>query len=266
LTSTFLALFLFFSSYGAEAQLRTVDVSTISDHEPFTFGTDDTVFGEMIKPGQDSTTLKGYDWDIVREAYHAMGATIKLNVMPWKQALKMLENGNTDVLFPTTETQQRIEKGFRFSKSPIHTSNQTIYVRIDDPVAWDGDVNSLNAILSGKKVGALLGYSYGTWWDAYKLKLGDRLDENASDGINFKKLERGRLDFVMAYEISADYMLSNEGHSNRFKKIGNVSQTTEHIATYGESGSVKAVDLFDEGYAKIKANGKLAAIKKKWGQ
>lgn len=266
LSSAFLGLFLFFSSYTAEAQLRIVELTTLSDYEPFTFGADEATLGEQIEPGHDSKALKGYAWDVTREAFHAMGVAITLNVVPWKRAVKMLENGDTDILFPTTRTNQRLAKGYRFSEHSVLTINQTLYVRADDPVIWDGDVNSLYTILNGKKVGTRLGWSYGNWWDANKSELGARLDENTAGSTNFKKLQRNRLDFVLAYDAIADLMLFNAGQTVQFKKVGRIDQTSEYIAAFGENGSSIAIDLFDQGYAKIEANGKLDEIRRKWRQ
>ncbi len=265
LGTTFLVLSLLLSPCSTLADAKIVDVTTLTDYEPFTFGPTGAVLRERINPGQDSKDLKGFDWDIVRESFHAMGATITLNVVPWKRGVKLLENGHTDILFATTKTEQRIAKGYYFSKNAIHSIKNTLYVRANDPIKWNGDVNTLNRVLKGKKVGVRRGFSFGTWWDGNKSKLGATINEVDSDKSNFKKLQKKRLDFVLAYDIPSDYMLSKTGTKSAYRKIGDVGESTEYLATHKAKESVSAVNIFDEGFAVIKATGKLAEIKKKWG-
>lgn len=266
LGTTFLVLSLLFSPCSTFADATIVDVTTLTDYEPFTFGPTGAVLRERISPGQDSKDLKGFDWDIVRESFHAMGATITLNVIPWKRGVKMLESGHTDILFATTKTEQRVAKGYYFSRSAIHSIKNTLYVRANDPIKWDGDVNTLHLVLEGKTVGVRRGFSFGTWWDGNKSKLGATISEVDSDKFNFQKLQKRRLDFVLAYNIPSDYMLSKTGEKSMYRKIGHVAESTEYVATHKDKGSVSATKIFDEGFAVIKATSKLAEIKRKWGQ
>lgn len=261
----FLVLSLLFLPHRGLADSKNVDLTTLTDYEPFTFGPT-AVLNEHIPPGQDSASLQGFDWDIVRESFHAMDTTITLSVVPWKRGVILLENGRTDILFATTKTEQRIAKGYYYSNNAIHSIKNTLYVRAEDPIVWDGDVDKLNQVLEGKTVGVRRGFSFGTWWDGNKSKLDATISEVESDKTNFLKLGKGRLDFVLAYDIPSDYMLSKTGTQGAYRKIGYVGESNEYLATHKDRGSVSAINIFDKGFAVIKANGKLAEIKRKWGR
>lgn len=80
----FITIFFYFIPKASSSD-KIVKVATLHDYEPFCFSEKFTV--EVISPGKNSISLKGYSWDIVRNSYHHMGYTIELHVLPWPRAL-----------------------------------------------------------------------------------------------------------------------------------------------------------------------------------
>lgn len=264
---SFITTCLFLGTFFTAVQAsQSVTVTTLTDYSPFTFGVEGSVKNEKIPPGYDSASLQGYDWDILRSSFHAVGVTVELSVVPWSRGVSLLEAGKTDILFPTTKTDKRIEMGYHFSEQPVHTIKNVLYVKADSNLQWDGDIDTLRKVLKGKNVGVRRGFSYGTLWESEVEKLRGQIQKANDDSMLFKMLRSGRVDFVIAYDIPTDFTLRQMGMTDSFKKIGNVGTSTEYIATHGTKGSVEAVDLFNKGFAIITGNGKLEAIRAKWGQ
>lgn len=243
-----------------------VGVTTLTDYAPFTFGPTGTVSKESIDPGSDSASLEGYSWDVLRAAYHAAGTSIELNVVPWARAVKMLENSQTQILFPATKTAQREAAGYIFADEPIHTIDMTLYVGESSEFSWDGDLDTLAESLDGLSVAVRNGFSYGTWWDENSDQIGARIEPAKSHENNFRKLAAGRVDIVLAYGLVADLFLKENDMADTFKKVGVIDQASEYATAHVSSGSTEAIELFNEGFAEISRNGELDRIRERWGQ
>ncbi len=261
----------FFASVGlslvATATFATtLTVTTLTDYEPFTFGPTDPVLQEAVEPGADSASLRGYTWDVVREAFHAMDEPVSLNVVPWSRGVNMLENGGTSALFPTLKTETRMAAGYVFSENPVHSMEINVYVGADSEFNWDGDMATLSTALQGQRIGVRNGYSYGDWWSENSASLDASISATKSSLQNFRKLQAGRLDVIIGYDVPTSYELSKHGMTGLLRNAGRISIATEYLSAHTSSGGSEAVRIFDAGYAIIASNGTLDRIRLNWGQ
>ena len=180
-----------------------VKVATLTNYEPFCFHQEGREgIHDEVPPGQESSFFAGMAWDILKESYHAMGYTVHLTVVSWKGAMSLMDDGKVDIIFPAVKTFER-EKKYHFSQELSYPPNHfLVYVPHKSHIIWDG-----LASLNGKTVGVVRGFSYGKVWEEY-LKTGTlKLSEYTDVKQGFLMLERGRLDAVVGYELSYDYLL-----------------------------------------------------------
>jgi len=180
---------------GLQAKNKDViKIVTETGYKPFVYA-DGSVRNEVLKPNTDSKQMKGLAWEIVREAFHAVGKTISISGIPWSRAVQELENGKSDILFPAAKNEKRL-KIYNFSDTPIIKGKVTIITLKEKPIKWDEKLSSLNTILANKKIGTVRGYIYGTWWDERHKnnKFNFKTIEVNKDEQNIKKIKSGRID------------------------------------------------------------------------
>lgn len=255
-----LTLVLSFAYIIAHAEnKKVVSIATLNTYPPFCFAITATGLpptdGEILHPGHDSKFLQGISWDVVREAYHANGYTIKLLIVPWARSEHLLAQGTVDGAFPMTINEER-NKLYYSTKNPTDQINFVIYTYKDSPIKWNG-LSSLN----GLTVGVSRGWSYGDKFDKTTSFKRDISSDNVM--VIFAKLEAKRVDAIAGYEMSSDQELMKAGKINDFIKFPPFDSSKEVIYSSKKKGRL-FVDAFDEGYEIIKSNGKLAKINDKW--
>ncbi len=242
----------------ATAGDRLVRVATLSDFPPhcFTREPDAMMTVETVPPGEDSSQLRGFAWDVVRESFHASDYSIQLYVVPWSRGMHYVETGKADVIFPAMKTEER-EKKFLFSEEPVIRSSFIVYVPKSTRIGWAG-LESLN----GKRVVGVKGWAFGKEWEA-----NDEIVKMEAYSIlqGFEMVRKGWVFGMAGYDVPFDYVLRQEGLADRFKKLPSWGSTAEFVlGAKAEKHIPKLLHAFDLGKRKIERNGTLEAIKAKW--
>ena len=148
-------------------------------------------------------SLNGFSTKIIKEVLKRMNVDIEsLEACPWKRALYMIEKDEADALFSANYTQERT--GFAYyPDEAIVESPWVIWSRAEDAFTYA----SLNDLI-GKKLGTVRGYSYTQELMDF-LKTHNNYDEVTDDLSNFKKLNAGRVDVIIA-ELGNGYSVLNE--------------------------------------------------------
>ena len=143
------------------ADSKTVSLATLADYPPLCQLKDGALPGEeTIPPGQDSTLLEGFTWDVVREAFHSRGWTIDLTVATWDTSLATLAEGGVDAVFPATRTAERAA-AYEFSDNPVDVIDLVLYVPTGDIARWSDPL----ADVAGRRVAVIEGWDLGSEWD-----------------------------------------------------------------------------------------------------
>lgn len=243
------------SSFSAD---QVITIGTLEDYAPFCQIIQDREPDGVFPPHTDSKGFEGYSWDVVRESFHEMGYTVKLIVTPWARAMKNLQDGTVDVVFPAGKNTER-QKQFHYSKEPVNQAKFLIYVRKLAPIKWRG-LQSLN----GLKIGVKRGFNYGDEWKATK----NIQKQNVNTILQgFKMLDFKRLDGFAGYEINWDYVLRKAHLENKYKKLPIFDHTNEYlIALKTNPRSIEILKAFDTGKQRLMAKGKLHEVEKKWSE
>ncbi|NRD72893.1 transporter substrate-binding domain-containing protein [Shewanella sp. VB17] len=249
-------LVLFFTSSMLYGEDNIVSVTTLGDYAPFSFIEGNSIVETIVRPGENIPGYQGYSWDILRESFHIMGYTIKLSVSPWPRAMQNVKTGKIDILFPTGMNEERL-KVFDYSHEFVNEAKFLIYVRAESPIKWIG-LESLNNLVIGVK----RGFNYGDKW--HSVDYVTKYDVNTiSQG--FQMLEKGRIDGFIGYENTWDYILKQQGWSNKYNKMPSFGSTKEYIAVLKTNPNGQTIlQDFDIGKQKLIESGKLKEIEKFW--
>ncbi|MCB6183091.1 transporter substrate-binding domain-containing protein [Leeia sp. TBRC 13508] len=201
----------------------------------------------------------GLSVDLVKAAYNAVGTPINMITLPYARCMKLLEAGKEPVCFDTSKDSATLPK-YLFSDEPLYIARIAIYAKT-------GRFSAQNIGLSdliGRKIGLTNGYTYG---DAVEQSTSMLKDYSNSDLHSLRKLAIGRVDYVLAYDQVATYLINmhKEELAGKIKPVGLALEVPIYVtfsATHLKGRFAK--DMFDQGFALIKRNGTYSQIMQKW--
>lgn len=200
------------SVYGAE---KVVRISTVLRQ-------DKSREKESLPPGKNAERLKGSAaWNKIRTAFHDAGYTIIFKPYPWKRALVMAQNDQTDIIFPISRSEER-DKHFLFSKRAVTSTDYVIYVKENSTIEWKG-IASCN----GLRIGVISGWNYSENFQNNKL-----IEKYSINSLKsaFLMLEAGRLDGLAGYESNFDNFIRKNNLHGTVKKLSAFGSKREYIA------------------------------------
>lgn len=155
---------------------------------------------------------QGIGADVVKTIIKRMGHKVKIEMYPWKRALKVMEADQADALIGPFKTLERT-KYMHFSEQPFYDSVIYFYKRADSTFEWDGDYFSLH----DKVIGVTRGWSYGKSFDDYK----DHLNTQTADSVklNLLKLVHKRVDLFICDPWTAGMNISDLNFKKKVKEI-----------------------------------------------
>jgi polar amino acid transport system substrate-binding protein len=245
-----------FISLKAVADNKVVSVVSLVDYAPYVFVEGIQSVVGVISTQTNTERVKGYSWEIFKESFLTMGYSIEYTIVPWPRAIKLLEYGQAELLFPISKSDERL-RTFNYSKEPINATDYVIYFPRNSSIKWEG-YESLNEATIGVK----RGYNYGEKWnlfnDAVKYEIG-----KISEG--FKMLDKGRIDGFIGYQNSWDYVLKQKGWELKFKKTPIIESNFEYVVSMkGVKKNNKLLEVYDKGKRILIASGRLEEIKRRW--
>jgi arginine/lysine/histidine/glutamine transport system substrate-binding and permease protein len=221
---------------------KAVRIATDAVNIPFEFGS--------------GTGVQGLDVDIGEAIGKELGYEVKWVKIPYERLLEILQNGEAELVISAVAVTPELQKDFAFSKSYFEDSN-TIAHRRDRP-----EIKDL-ASLAGKKVGVQ------TARTGDKFMATQKVASNVSV-VKFKTMDDalGALnrmeidavvgdDHIMTYSIWKSYsMLITTGSR----------LTSEKYAVVVRKGEKRLLATVNETLDKMKKEGALDALPKKWFQ
>ncbi|MFK7845173.1 MAG: substrate-binding periplasmic protein [Rhodothermales bacterium] len=139
----------------------------------------------------------GFMTEIIREALSRSGYDVKIDFLPWKRALASAQSGKHDGLFTVWYREER-EEWFVFSDAL--PSNQLAFLkRKGNPI----DSSNFED-LKGQNIGVVRGYAPPPGFAEAGLKTSEARD----DLENLRKLEKGRVDLILADKIVAQHLIN----------------------------------------------------------
>lgn len=187
---------------------------------------------------------------IVAAAFTRMKMPLNLYAKPWARVLQDLDRGAAGAmgLYKTGARTSRYD----FS-DPIVDETVLLYFNRSRPLTF-----RTRNDLRGLTVGVLRGWSYGEAFDNAVRDGEFRVEEVASDKQNFRKLESGRLDAILATKDSGNVLMSH------FRNIEVAAEPLARNPTFlafsKHANQLATLQRFNKALREMRASGELDQI------
>lgn len=241
--SLFAALVLAVAGVAKEARSQAVSTVTIlaSDYPPY----------EMEQPVNG---LRGFDHEVVVEAFKRKNLKAEIFYAPWTRALTNAKNGDSDALLSCAYTEARTEF-FHYSK-PISREVYGVYYRTN---GHQPDIAELRD-LKDFSIAAVSDYIANVDLDELDLSP----VEVPSDLAGLKMLALGRFDFFYSGKAATDYLIKQNSMGGLFR-FRELSAKDYYLCIHRDNDrGTDLLNLFNSGLVEIKADGTYDAIHAKY--
>lgn len=179
-----------------------------ADNQVFVIGGNHAPPYRIIETEGGKSTFKGIYFDVIKEAAKRAGIKITFKDVPFKRALKSMEQGQQDIMAGPNRTAER-EAYMHYIDAPMAAEPKVFYTH-----AIANDIENFND-LEGYVIGVLRGAKYFPEFDE-----DDTLQRKPfNDYISaFRVLEKHRIDVVITPEMQGDYLLSQHFAKAPLKK------------------------------------------------
>ncbi len=198
----------------------------------------------------DSGQVRGIYPALVAAAFARINTPVRLEAKPWARAIRELDGG-TAGLGGIYKNAERLKK-YDYSEALL-VETITVYVHKDRSLAYTqlGD-------LFGKRVGVMRGWSYGDAFDQGRTGGLIQAESVSSDEQNFQKLERGRIDALLAIGDSVAPLLA--AYPNIRASGPPLIQAPAFLAFAKEANLAPLLRRFDQAIRDMKASGEFHQI------
>ena len=209
----------------------------------------------------DGKVTSGVYVELLNAILKQSGTTVEYMAAPWKRATTMAEEGSANATMPWFKTNER-EAIYLFSEPIIEASNK-VFIKKGGKVPSNLDWKSY-ADFKPYKMGGTIGF----WYEEGFKKAGVPLELVASDDLNVKKLQAGRIDAFITDELVGKYLIKigypgQEGDFDTVVRPDSIAAL--HVMVAKKSpGSANLIQSINEGLKKIKASGEYDKIVAKY--
>ena len=205
----------------------------------------------------ENNEITGFDIDLAKEATKRLGREVEFKAIDWSSKEAELKSSRVDVLWNGLDITEKRKENMLFS-DPYMDNRQIIFVKKGTTgIASEAD-------LKGKTVGTQSGGTAEEYIDGNAALKGSMKEvKKYSDYISaFMDLENGRLDAIVADEITGRYYMSKHPES-----IEAVDVAVGPVSTFGIGFRKEDQQLRDDVQKvldEMKADGTMAKISEKW--
>ena len=176
--------------------ISTIGTAVVASAAPLVITTEDYPPFNMPK----GTDVSGMSTDILKKALEIAKVESGITVYPWKRAYDMALNDSNTCVYSTTLTDQR-QPLFKWI-GPLVQDNWVLFAKGDSQI-------KISSLDDAKQ------YTIGSYLDDAKSQFlkdkGMKVDEAATDTVNPKKLDAGRIDLWVSGVFSGPYIANQQG-------------------------------------------------------
>ncbi|MCI2947807.1 L-cystine transport system substrate-binding protein [Staphylococcus caledonicus] len=235
---------------GGSSDKNSDSKSSSSDNKTLKVGTEGTYAPFTYHDKQDNLT--GYDIDVIKAVAKEEGYKLKFNETSWDSMFAGLDAKRFDVIANQVGINKDRERKYKFS-DPYTYSSAVLVVRENEK-----DIKSFDDV-KGKKMAQTFTSNYG------QLAKDKGADITKVDGFNqsMDLLLSNRVDGTFNDSLSyLDY--KKQKPNAKIKSIEGNAEQNKSAFTFNKDVDKKVVSDFNDGIKKLKENGELAKIGKKW--
>ncbi|MEG3618659.1 transporter substrate-binding domain-containing protein [Magnetovibrio sp. PR-2] len=209
--------------------------------------------------GSEDTLHAGIAIDIIQAVFQDMGHTVEIEVYPWPRALKNVQTGQYDGIFPLFKTPER-EKFLTYPDQPLVSMGLAFFtqknsslqdITLDD--AFDYSIVKVRRASMGEK--------FATAAKGFE----ENITEVNNTQTALKMLTRGRVDLFSSVTDIAMFNAKELGMDSQIKSAGPIFDTLlAYLAFSKSSGKSINLNAFNWTMIKLKQNGTLHDIYAKY--
>lgn len=205
----------------------------------------------------ESNQIVGFDVDLAKEASKRLGREVEFKGIDWSSKEAELKSGRVDVLWNGLDITEKRKENMLFS-DPYMDNRQIIFVR-KGTTGIDSEASLAGKVVGTQSSSTAEEYILGN--EAFKNSM--KAVKTYSDYISaFMDLENGRLDAIIADEITGRYYMSK--HPD---KIEAVDVTVGPVSTFGigfRKDDQKLRDEVQKVLDEMIKDGSAGKISEKW--
>lgn len=184
---------------------------------------------------------------LINAIFARMNQDVAIDAVPWKRAMTMGAQGSAGV-GGIYKTRDRLLT-YDYS-DPIHNELLLVYVKRGREFKFDTIED-----LTGKKIGVILGWSYGARFDKARADGAFKVEEVNRDQLNFRKLLDERLDCVVASKDSALFEMTRNASSNITALETPLQINPTYVAFAKDANKKEILARFNAALKEMKENG-----------
>ncbi|MCK8060640.1 MULTISPECIES: ABC transporter substrate-binding protein [unclassified Fusibacter] len=205
---------------------------------------------------EEDGEVKGIGQDVIKEAFERMGYEVKVQFVPFKRALELIELGQADVLTNVNKTAER-ETFATFCNVSVLTSQTNLFVLKNSRIEYSGDILAMK----GYTIGINRGYTHGDIFDQAVKDEFLTVEEAEDTEHNLLKLIDKRIDILMENKLSVQALAKKLGLQNDIKFLEPEYRTANLYTMFSPKSSViELIDEFDEKLIELREDGTLQKI------
>jgi polar amino acid transport system substrate-binding protein len=185
-----------------------------------------------------------------------LGMTATYEPMPMARALKEMEAGTIDLMLGPTRSPEREAFMVFLAEAPLPREPKVFFLAPGQPDAVTYED------LAGRLVGVLKGAAYQARFDADPALTKYEVDSYAS---GLEMVARSRIDALVVPELQGDYLAKAQGLVLR-KATLRFEGTDSYVALSKKSPALTLRGPIAASLRRIRDDGRLAAILKRWGR
>lgn len=225
-----------------------------------------TILSDLWYPinGQPNSSHPGYMIEIAQEILQPHGHQLDYRLAPWKRSILEVRKGNADCIIGAYKSDA---PDFIFPQQAWGQAEFNFYSKLGTQWKYQG-IETLNDI----RLGVITGYAYSQELDQYieKHKGSERIQVMSGESAlvqNIRKLLANRLDAIISFDPVLMRQLKKMNLEHELVLTGTLelAQGLYIACSPNKAASRKLIELFDQGYSKLKAKGIVDKILFKYG-
>lgn len=203
----------------------------------------------------------GFSTEILKAVFASMNQEVSFEELPWARAARLVFRGEREGLFTAFYDEERA-RYCHFPREALARDKWIFFVRTADSGRLKfGSFNDL----VGHEIAVLRGASISPEFWAFARQQ-RTVRETASDEVNFRMLEAGRVDYVVASFVNGMRLIASLGLEGRVAPLAapSLKEDDLYVIFSKERVSPAFVETFSEALRRFKQTEPFRAIHRKY--
>jgi polar amino acid transport system substrate-binding protein len=203
----------------------------------------------------------GFSTEVLKQVFAAMGQEASFEELPWARAAGLVFHGDRDAIFTAFYNEERAQFCY-FPAEPLARDKWIFFVRSADSgkLKFSGFED-----LVGHDIAVLRGASISPeFWEFARAH--HNVTETASDESDFRMLEAGRVDYVVASSVNGMRLIATLGLAGKVEPLlaRSLQEDDMYVIFSKERVSKDFVDAFSDALHRFKQTEPFRAIYRKY--